>query len=94
MQVRLTERAKQDLRWMYAEGLRLFGRQQADRYFEGLSDALDFIGEFPDAARLREELAEPVYAYRYQSHMILYLIREDDVLVVRIQHGREEWQDD
>ena len=94
MRVRLTEQAKQDLRWVYAEGLRLFGQKQADRYFEGLSNALDFIGEFPEVVRLRDELKEPIYAYRYQSHLILYLIREIDVLVVRIRHGREDWQDD
>ena len=43
----------------------------------------------PDCA-LR--LHPPVRVHRYQSHLIIYEIAEDDmVLILRVRHGREDW---
>jgi toxin ParE1/3/4 len=70
----------------------MFGVAQADRYIEGLLNALDMIADFPAAARLRTELQPPIRAYPYKSHLILYdLDATGDVLVVRIRHGHEDW---
>lgn len=70
----------------------MFGIAQADRYIEGLLNALDLVADFPGAARLRTELQPPIRAYPYKSHLILYDIgATGDVLVVRIRHGHEDW---
>ncbi len=70
----------------------MFGIAQADRYAEGLLNALDRIADFPGAARLRTELQPPIRAYPYKSHLILYDIgATGDLLVVRIRHGHEYW---
>ncbi|RUM09787.1 type II toxin-antitoxin system RelE/ParE family toxin [Rhizobium chutanense] len=28
----------------------------------------------------------------YHAHMIAYMIRDEDILIVRVLHGREDWQ--
>jgi toxin ParE1/3/4 len=52
----------------------------------------EFLADFPRAARLRAEINPPVRAYRYQSHMILYDLDDDDIVIVlRVRHGHEDW---
>ena len=70
----------------------MFGVAQADRYIEGLLNALDLIADFPAAARLRTELQPPIRAFPYKSHLVLYDIdARGDVIVVRVRHGYEDW---
>jgi toxin ParE1/3/4 len=40
----------------------------------------------------RNGASPPVRLHPYRSHMIVYLLREDDILIVRILHGRQEWE--
>ena len=47
MTYRLSLRAREDLRSLYREGAVQFGVAQADRYFEGLHDALELLAAFP-----------------------------------------------
>lgn len=89
---RLTRAAADDLVQIYLEGLAMFGAAQADRYHDGLGAAFAFLADYPLAARLRDEISPPVRVHRYQSHLILYDIAEDDaVLILRVRHGREDW---
>jgi toxin ParE1/3/4 len=77
---------------IFIEGLALFGLAQADKYHDGLTHVFEFLADFPRAARLRAEINPPVRAYRYQSHMILYDLDDDDIVIVlRVRHGHEDW---
>lgn len=88
----VSEEADRDLDTLYRLGVEMFGVAQADRYVDGLLDALDLIANFPGAARLRTGLEPPIRAYPYKSHLILYdMDATGDVLVIRIRHGHEDW---
>ena len=88
----LTQAAADDIQGIFIEGLALFGLAQADKYHDGLATAFEFLADFPRAARLREEIQPPVRAYRYKSHMILYDLNADDVVIIlSVRHGREDW---
>jgi toxin ParE1/3/4 len=90
---RLSFAASDDILHIFLEGLDRFGPPQADEYHEGLASAFGFLAEYPRAARLRDEIDPPVRVHRYKSHMIVYDIGEDDtVLILRVRHGREDWQ--
>lgn len=89
---RLSRAAADDLVHIYLEGLALFGPEQADRYHDGLGAVFVFLAAYPLAARLRDEISPPVRVHRYQSHLIIYEIAEDNsVLILRVRHGREDW---
>lgn len=94
MKVRFTHAAEADIAQINREGLRLFGPQQAQAYADGLAQAFRLIGAFPHASPERDYMRRPVRVRAYGSHVILYLILDEYVLVVRIRHGREEWQED
>jgi toxin ParE1/3/4 len=88
----VSEEADRDLDALYRQGVEMFGFAQADRYIEGLLNALDLIANFPGAARLRTELQPPIRAYAYKSHLVLHdLDATGGLHIVRIRHGHEDW---
>ena len=91
MRYRLTRRAEADLIDIYVHGARSFGEHQAERYHADLADAFDFVASNPLAARERTEFAPPVRMHFCGAHVIVYLARETDVLIVRVLHGRQDW---
>lgn len=92
MSYRLSRKAAADLRTIYGEGIRLFGMDQADRYMARLEQAFDLLGDSPYIARERTELSPPARVHPVASHVILYIVGEDGiVLIVRVRHSREDW---
>ena len=83
--------ARQDLRTIYMDSEAAFGETQAGRYVTGLRRTLTFLADNPRAARERAEFEPPVRVHRYGSHVVIYVLDGEDVLVVRIRHGREDW---
>jgi toxin ParE1/3/4 len=92
MRYRLTRRAEEDIIEIYLAGIAGFGETQAEKYHAGLVRAFDFIASNPLAARERREVSPPVRLHIHGAHVIAYLARTSDVLVIRILHGRRDWQ--
>ncbi|MEX2615671.1 MAG: type II toxin-antitoxin system RelE/ParE family toxin [Alphaproteobacteria bacterium] len=94
MAYKLSVKAENDIHNAYLEGIRLFGVEQAEKYYAGLERAFEFLSDTPKAARERLEITPPVRVHPYRSHIIIYLIdNDDDVLILRVRHGREDWND-
>jgi toxin ParE1/3/4 len=92
MGYRLTRRAAADIRHIYAEGLRLFGSAQAERYHARLARVFDLLADNPELARERTELSPPVRIHPCGSHLVVYVIEADGgILIVRVRHRREDW---
>jgi len=89
---RLTRAAAEDLAGIFLDGLDRFGLAQAGKYHDGLEAAFAFLGEYPRAARLRHEIDPPVRAHPYKAHLIIYDVEEDGIVILRVRHGREDWQ--
>jgi toxin ParE1/3/4 len=89
---RLSGKAEEDLVRLYVDGVRLFGVGQAEAYFEGLAGTFDFLAEYPKAARERMEITPPVRIHPYRSHLIVYRLDGPDILILRVRHGREDWE--
>ena len=89
---RLTRAAADDLTGIFLEGIEQFGLPQADTYHEGLSAIFAFLANYPHAARLREEISPPVRVHPYKAHLVIYDVGvEDEVIVLRVRHSREDW---
>ncbi len=95
MVYRLTQRAEEDIIRIFREGVLLFGAEQAERYHADLEALFRLIADNPRIAREREEITPPVRIHPHKAHLIVYLIEEDsDVLIVRVRHGHEDWEND
>ena len=72
-------------------GARDFGVQQAEAYFAGLERTFAFLAEYPLSARERPEITPPVRIHPYRSHVIVYVIEGANIRILRVRHGREDW---
>lgn len=91
---KLTQQADADLKAIYLRSYDLFGMAQADDYAAGMQKVFQFLAEFPRAARLRTESRKDIRAHPYKSHLIVYLIEGDDIVIARIRHAHEDWISD
>ena len=89
---RLSRRAEEDLIQIYVSSALAFGVTQAEQYQDGLEATFDLIARHPGIARERHELRPPVRIQRYRSHVVIYLIDAEGPFIVRIRHGREDWE--
>lgn len=94
MKIVFSREASIDAALMNREGIRLFGVQQAKAYQAGFREALRLIEAFPEASPIRIYDDTAVRVRRYGSHMIIYAIRQEVIEILRIRHGREDWQDE
>ena len=67
-----------------------FGRKQSLAYEGRLRHAVELISQYPSMARLRTELKNPVRVYPVASHLIVYKVHADVVVIIRILSGRQD----
>ncbi|AOO80098.1 type II toxin-antitoxin system RelE/ParE family toxin [Bosea vaviloviae] len=92
MAVRRTPRADQDLVGIYLEGVGQFGQRQAEIYAANLSSCFELLASQPLMARERTEIQPPVRVHAHGSHIIVYAVDEEDILIMRVLHGRRDWE--
>jgi toxin ParE1/3/4 len=93
MGYRLSKEATQDIRHIFREGQRLFGRDQAHKYHLYLESVFGAIAANPRLARERREISPPVRIHPCGSHIIVYVVdHAGHVLIVRVRHYKENWK--
>jgi len=71
----------------------MFGAGQADHYHHELEAVFALLAENPKMARERKEIRPPVRIHPYKSDLIVYLVDENnDILILRLRHAHEDWQ--
>jgi len=89
---RLSVRAEADLKDIYRYTLHAFGPRQAERHVRELARTFELIAEYPQSGRVYEGETRH---FLHGSHIILYRLVEDGVLIGRVFHGaRGETPDD
>lgn len=84
LRVRFTTQAETDIINGYLYGLERFGREQAEKYEKDLRDIIDVIAANPRIAAERPEFRPPVRIHHHAKHYIVYLVRDPDIVIVRI----------
>lgn len=92
MRLRILYQAQADLEAIHDYGLRHFGHMDADRYYLGLLDAIGLIVTQPRMSRERPELVDGIRMHGHRSHVIVYRIEMDEIVVVRVLHNRQDWK--
>jgi toxin ParE1/3/4 len=92
MGFRLSVAAEEDIIRIAGESTILFGPVQARQYHDELFAIFDLIAANPRMARERHELSPPMRIHPFKAHLVVYRIEEDDeVFIVRVRHGHEDW---
>lgn len=84
---RLYERASRDSMDIYLFGIEYFGLRQAS-YLDELEDCFALLADNPRMGRPAERLGHGVRRHEHGSHVILYRIMQDGILVLALVHGR------
>ena len=86
----LTNKAVEDLSNIWEYTVDTWSERQADDYYNMLITSFQKITDSPRLFGLKyEEIAEGLYGYRANKHIIFYRIFADkDILVIRILHQR------
>jgi toxin ParE1/3/4 len=92
MSWKTTRQADEDISDLFVYGAVNFGHAQAEAYETGLFRTFDLIALNPLLARERHELRPPVRLHPYGAHLIVYLVDGASVLIVRVLHGRQDWE--
>jgi toxin ParE1/3/4 len=89
----LTIAAVADLDRVAAEGAVRFGFLQSEVYEQELVALLDTLAAHPHMARERQASQSLVRLMPCGSHNILYVVESEDVIVLRVLHGLQNWFD-
>ncbi|WP_347331366.1 type II toxin-antitoxin system RelE/ParE family toxin [Marinimicrobium locisalis] len=86
--VRITPRAKNDLRDIWQYGAETWGEDQADTYFNTLFEAMEGLALEPGKGRTRPELLSQCSSYICGTHIIYYRERSNAVEILGVLHQR------
>lgn len=87
-----TTRANEDIIDIYVHGAHEFGTGQAENYHQALVELFGILANNPFIARERQEFRPPVRLHFYKAHAIVYRIMSDHILIIRVLHGRQDWE--
>ena len=93
MRLEVSDQALRDIKSIHHESLTRFGAVQASKYTAGLFNLLHLIATRPEMARVRRGFSKPTRAQRYGSHLVFYRVEQQTIWIVRILHGKQNWQD-
>ena len=86
VEIQLTKRALSDLREIDRHSAREWGRKTADKYLEGIDEALNRLRVSPNLLRLEPDLIPGLYFYRVQKHFLVCDFRDKTVNVLTVIH--------
>lgn len=86
--IRFTNKAVDDLSDIWNYTVEAWSERQADLYYEMLINFCEEIAANPlSFGKKYHQIAEDIYGFRANKHVIFYRIVPDTVEIVRILHG-------
>lgn len=80
--------AEDDVEGILRHSLMQWGEVQERRYAEALDRAFLLLADNPNLGRRRDELQPGYRSYLVRQHLIIYRVRGDAVIIVRVLHSR------
>jgi len=84
--IRITPRARQDLKAIWAYTLKRWGSPQADLYLRQLDDAIRSLIDFPELGESCEHIRAGYGKLLVNRHLIFYRHGEVYIEIVRVLH--------
>lgn len=83
-----TETAQNDLEEITDFTLARWGREQAEKYLDGLEQLAQNLADFPELGADRGALLAGLISFPYVSHNIYYVQQPHGITAVRVLHKR------
>jgi toxin ParE1/3/4 len=91
-ELRLSRRAEIDLAEIADYTIGEFGLTQARQYRDNINACFKSLADNPHLGRSADELAPGLRRIRLQAHVIFYLHRQDQILIVRVLHHSMDFE--
>ena len=87
--LRVSREARRDLDeiWFYIAQDSL---TNADRFVDRLSERFPLLASMPHMGRSREDLAEGLRGFPFESYLILYRVQDRNIEIVRVLHAARD----
>ncbi|CDL85198.1 type II toxin-antitoxin system RelE/ParE family toxin [Xenorhabdus szentirmaii] len=85
---RLTPDARADLIEIRRFTVKQWGQAQSEKYLSGLQQTLCLLAITPSLGKERPDVGAGVLSFPYVSHVIYYLLREQQPVVFGVLHKR------
>lgn len=86
----LSREAQSDLAAIADYTLERWGKEQARTYIDALHGRLTELAHQPLLGRKRDEVAEGLLCFPFESHVVFYTLADFGIAVVRILHKRQD----
>lgn len=90
-QYRLTPKALDDLHALWRYSAETWSLDHADRLIDGFERCFSRLVAMPELARERPEFNPPVRIHTHDRHLIVYTVKDDHILVLRLLSGYQNW---
>ncbi len=67
--------------------------EKASRFIRELRDRIEILAEQPRMGRRRDELSVGLRSFSFGNYVVFYRIVDDDVIINRVLHGRQNIED-
>ena len=89
---RVSKKAQSDIRSIAHYTQEQWGAAQRRKYLESLEGKFRQLADMPLMAAERKDLEPPVRIHRHERHLIVYMVIEDGILIIRVRHHSEDWE--
>lgn len=89
---RLSPRAQKEIADIWSDTVEHWGVPRAERYVRQIAASIELVAENPAIARACDEIRPGYRKFPSGSHMLFIRVRRDGIEVVRILHGRMDFQ--
>lgn len=92
MSFKTTLQADNDIIGIYLHGYKTFGKAQAEKYHTELNSTFTLLSQWPLVAKEYTQFSPSVRVHFHQSHVIAYILDNSDILILRVLHNRQDWE--
>ena len=86
--VRLTPRAKEDLKLIGRYTTVRWGKEQRNLYLKDLDKRFSWLAENPLLGKHRSDIAKKYYSFPQGEHVVFYMISKDHIDIIGIPHKK------
>ena len=83
---KLSKEAANDIDDILSYSITHFGLEQTETYYQSLDNCLELLGNNPERGASVDDLRKGYRCFQHESHIVFYIPREHDILIVRILH--------
>ena len=91
--IRITAKARQDLKDLLKHGYQVWGIHQTDTYYDQLFEKINLLKSYPMMGIKCDSILPNYRKIQIKKHVFFYKISTDHILIIRVMHEKMDYQD-